>query len=297
MSYFPPTIPTSDSYIPDGYLQVDSTTQISYQRDKGNYIWVNGQPIAIGSAGLTCTTAQNILSSTGTDSGAAAAASTLYYIYVSNSSASFLPGALALSATAPSSLNGTPYLGTTGNAANWKHVGWAYTDGSTHFLSGNANRHLINLYNAKELSLFIDPGYVDDNSQTTYSSTSTTLTSVNGGTGSTCSFISNGKDAVDVDSTWLGWNSTAANQILIGLGVDSTTTATVSQDVDDPVVASSESASLPYKAVLAVGRHYIEMLYATANNTRAVNMSADCKRAGGAAPDPYGTYLNGTIRG
>lgn len=85
---------------------------------------VNGENIDISTA-LTCTTSNYLVAADGSDSGAApAAASTLYYAYVSNSQAS-VPSVLRLSATAPT--NG--YLGASG-AAHYRFVGAVYLDAS-----------------------------------------------------------------------------------------------------------------------------------------------------------------------
>ena len=75
---------------------------------------------------LDISTANVVIDLNGDDLGAAAA-NTLYYVYLANSSASYAPFKLRCSAVAPT--NG--YLGASGNAINWRHVGWLRTNAST----------------------------------------------------------------------------------------------------------------------------------------------------------------------
>ena len=50
-------------------MQRDSTTQISLQRYGGDDVEINGELVDPGSGGIACLTTDNLLSSTGTDSG------------------------------------------------------------------------------------------------------------------------------------------------------------------------------------------------------------------------------------
>jgi len=135
----------------DVRLLRDSTTQISLNGLSGTskLIEINGAYLDLSSA-IVCLTSDNLLSSTGADSGGAAAASTIYYVYASNASASFAPSDLRLSATAPT--NG--YLGASGNALNWRHVGWLATNASTQLADAMAVASAMNPI----VETAIDPG-------------------------------------------------------------------------------------------------------------------------------------------
>lgn len=78
----------------------------------------------------TDVSSDNAIAADGTDSGSTPSASTLYYIYISNSLASYAAQSIRLSTTAPT--NG--YLGASGNAKNWRFLGACYLDAATQML-------------------------------------------------------------------------------------------------------------------------------------------------------------------
>lgn len=272
-------------------MQLDSTTQVSLQRYKGQYVWINGEYIDPGSGGLALVTTDNLLSSTGTDSGGAMGTNTLYYVYVSNSSASFAPGDLRASATAPSLLNGVKYLATSANGANWRFVGWVRTNGSTQFLDNVTDRRVVNYYNRERKDILICPAYSDGASATSYTTTSTTLVQANAGTGCTASFISNGEDAVDYGVFGAIAVSTAGRGY-IGVGEDSTTTASVLGMMDEPAGGLVFTAGAGKSSTFAEGYHTLDMLIATQAGT--ATYYADFGRLGGSA-DIRTTYLKATV--
>lgn len=111
----------------------DSKTQWSVgARETGirNKLRVNGEDVDLSSA-LTCvvsgTGVHNLLNSSGGDSGSAPSASTLNHLYVSNSQPSHAPNSARMSVTSPTG----GYLGTSGHAVHWRHVGAVYLDSST----------------------------------------------------------------------------------------------------------------------------------------------------------------------
>lgn len=117
----------------DNYLRIErnSTTELqieAYDTSKGqNFINVGHEKIVL-STPLTLTTSVHTIIADGTDSGVAPSASTMYYIYLSNSHVSFRPSSLALSLVAPQT---TGYLALTGNGIDWKYVGLVYLNSST----------------------------------------------------------------------------------------------------------------------------------------------------------------------
>jgi len=92
-------------------------------------IEVNGEYTSLASNIERALTAGNyLLNADGSISTSNPAANTNYYAYLLGPGHSTNPNELRYSATAPNS-NG--YLGTTGDAAHCRHVGWCGTDGST----------------------------------------------------------------------------------------------------------------------------------------------------------------------
>jgi len=141
----------------DLQLVLTNTTTITSNPYGGTRAYINGEIVTI--TGLTCLTSANVISATGTDSGAAAAASTHYYVYRSNSSASYAPGTVKNCATAPSTYLGNLYLAATGNGANWLYVGDCYTNAATQYT------YVVSHYN------YCDPATTDLTLRPTTSST------------------------------------------------------------------------------------------------------------------------------
>lgn len=178
-------------------LQRDSATQLSIQNYKGTVVEVNSERVTVGSSGFTLLNTANLISATGTDSGGAPAINTLYYVYVSNSQASFAPLGIRMSATAPSLFGGVKYLAATGNGANWRFVGWVKTisnGGTVNFVKGQRQCFVVNYYNRIQFSLFYCPAY-NVNAQATYAAPAGAAWIPFNGGDSIIEFISNGEDA------------------------------------------------------------------------------------------------------
>jgi hypothetical protein len=271
-------------------LQVDSTTQISLQRFAGQYVYVNGELVDPTASGFTLANSANLISSTGTDSGGAPAADTLYYCYVSNSKSTFAASGIRLSATASSLYNGVKYLATSGNGLHWRFVGWVRMNGSTQFTNSSAARHAVNYYNRRKLSILVAPGYVDDNALSTYTTTSTTFTPANGGTGSQSTYIANGEDVAEFRLNVLVGNS-GANACYGGIGDNSTANAIVSEQMQGTAITSFSAS---WSSTPAEGYRTINLLISVSAGTGTYY--ADNTRRGSAA-DPYATFIEGTVLG
>lgn len=265
-----------------GRLQRDSATQVSVQRYTGDWIEVDGVPMSIGSSGLVITTSDGLLVSTGSVSTTTPSSSTLYYVYVGSTDG--LTPQIRLCATAPSMHRGSYHLGTDALTSRWRFVGWVRTNGSTQFVDTTTDRLVVNYYNRERKSLYVVPGYVDDNAATTYTTTSTTWTAANGGTGATASYIANGEDAIHVTAFSSCANS-GANGTGIGIGDNSATSAAVtSGDVGTTV----RSQSCSYSTIPATGYRTLVLLVVVTAGTGT--FYADNARLGSTA-DPVLTGL------
>lgn len=122
------------SYARENYSKLTRNSATEFQCEAQdalrNYLVIAGEIVSLSSV-KTCTVSgagvHNLIAADGTDSSGAPSASTLYYAYLSNSSASFAASSCRLSATAPTNL----YLAASGNGANWRFVGAVQLDGST----------------------------------------------------------------------------------------------------------------------------------------------------------------------
>lgn len=148
-------------------LVIASTTQLKLSLGVGFDIEIAGN-ILQASAFANLDTSDNLIDSSGGDAGAAMAAGTTYHIYLSNSSPATFPLSMRGSTTAPSTLNGVYYLGTSGDAVYWRYAGIVHTDASTHFNDSLTKRNVASYYNRLARELFVCPNYNDNNAQTTY---------------------------------------------------------------------------------------------------------------------------------
>lgn len=276
-----------------GRLQRDSTTQISIQRYQGDIVEVNGTSVSLGASGIALQTTDNLITSTGADSGGAMAASTLYYVYVSNSSVGPFASDLRASTTAPSLFNGIKYLGTSGNAANWRFVGWVRTNSSTQFVDSETQRFVINYYNRRSLRLYTSPGYNDNNLSTTWTTSSTTWTGANAGTGNRVEFIGNGEDPADY---WGGGTShmdVTFQEVFLGVAENASTAIRVASFAS---AGASDRRHIGVKGTFAAqeGYAYLDLMVAVASNT--ATFYADFTRLG-ASSDPAVTYLEARVMG
>jgi hypothetical protein len=162
---------------------------------KGNTVLVNAKTVTIPALGLTRLVTDNLITALGADSGGPPAASTLYYVYVANSLASFSPSSIRLSATAPSLVGGVKYLGVAGNALNWRFVGWVMPNATPNFESSTIKRFIANYYNREALTLFCNPGYVNSNAFGTTLLPQASWALINGGVGDGFKWIGNGEDS------------------------------------------------------------------------------------------------------
>lgn len=278
-------------------LQRDSATQISLQRYAGQVVRVGGEDVIVPSAGLTRASSANLISATGTDSGGAMAVDTLYYVYVSNSKATFSPSSIRASATAPTAFNGVKYLGVSGNALNWKFVGWVRTidnAGAANFADSVTQRLVINYYNRLALKMKATPGYVDDNAANSYTFGSATWAPINGGTGDFLDYISNGEDGV-IATFQSSFRYSTTNQVGLGVGADSTTTADSHVFIDTRDAAKDDFLSGSDSISLAEGYRRLNLLMHNFGGG-TVTVYADIGRDGGSVDAPV-TLMAAIIMG
>lgn len=280
-----------------GRIQRDSATQISLQRYVSDICWVADAAVSIGASGLTLLTTTNLASSTGTDSGGAMGASTLYYVYLANASGSYRASSLVASATAPAGYVTTAnghrgrYLATSGNGANYLFVGYAYTDGSTQFVDTVASRTVVNWYNRLALSLLVNPAYADDNADTTYTITGTNYSELNGS--ARVGYISNGADSVHLtaDAPFVAASATGFN---LGIGIDTAAGAAV---FGCELLANARgNVSCTYTGIDAEGYHFAAMVGTSHHAANTSTIYADTVRYGGTA-DPRGAKIMGYVMG
>jgi hypothetical protein len=258
-------------------------------RYQGNKVVVAGVTVIIPQTGLDRDVADNLITAAGADSGAPGAANTLYYVYISNRRATFSPESIRLSATAPSLNNGIKYLGLSGNAANWRFVGWVRLNATPQFESSDTNAWIVNYYNRLLKAIFANPGYVNDDAQNFYT-VNGNWAAANGGVDSAISFIANGED----DPILVAIAVTAAAsgiKMLVGVGIDGNPPSKASEGSvstsNAGLVLSSDGSE-----ALSEGVHTAD-LYGASQGGGGVFISDDVRL--GAPADPRMSMVTGKV--
>lgn len=265
---------------------------------KGNEILVNDELVVVPDAGMTRLVTDNMIDAAGAVSGVPAP-DTLYYVYVSNSQAVFSPLSIRLSATPWTTVEGVKYLGAAGNARNWRFVGWVRPNATPQFESSESGRLIINYYNRIALQMFVNSGYVDNNANTTYSTSSVTwatLQSITGMGPSQMRFISNGEDAVDYDATYILNGQSIALVGIVGIGEDSQTQAIAGALCQPTAGTSNDSVPVEKATFFPEGFHTLDMLICI-SGAGPLTFYADIGRPGGDAVDVRGTLMSAMVYG
>lgn len=268
-----------------GRLQMDSTTAISLQRYSGNWIEVDGDLVALGTNGITCSTTDGLLTAGGTLSVTAPSPSTLYYVYVSVR-VSGVPS-MRLSATAPSRHRGVYYLGTQETTRRWRFVGWVYLNGSTQFADDETNRTVANYYNRVRKNILLRPAYSDGNTATTFTEGSTVWVPANGGTGSTGSYIANGEDGLVICAFGRMVNSNAGVTTRLGIGDNSIANCAASTAVVGTTALNGSCVHSVSPSTAA--RRTVSLLTSVSANTGTYTVD---EARNGSATDPVVTGLS-----
>lgn len=251
----------------------------------GNVVAVNAQNVIVPPTGLTRLVGDNLIDATGADSGAPGGANTLYYVYISNGKASFSPSSIRLSATAPSLVNGTKYLGVAGNALNWRFAGWVRLDGTPNFASDNVNALIVNYYNRDSQYIQASPNYADTNAYQFTAIPNGNWAAIGGATLDTITLIANGEDDLLAHIFALLQSDVVA---FVGIGVDGAAEPIVSAEaLTGGSAVATPSCSKPLK--LGEGFHTLQFI--AANDGGTCSFYHDTPRKG-ATKGPIVTGFN-----
>jgi len=222
----------------------------------------------LGASGIGLAYQDNLITSTGADAGGGMGTDITYCVYISNSSASPFPSDLRGSTTAPTLLNGIKYLGTSGNAANWRFVGWVQRDLQQGlFRDSETQRFVINYYNRRPLPL----RYFQTTDSWTYNTLAWSIWGVGGSSSSRVEFISNGEDIVNLTFSCVAANSGgSACFVSAGIGLD-VTPQTMAPAASSIYQGSATwnwvhvTLTAKYTAVPSEGYHFLQLLEISEN--------------------------------
>lgn len=171
-------------------------------------------------------------------------------------------------------------------------LGTIYTTATTTTEDSAAKRYVSNAYNAVPRHVFTNPGYTDDNANTSYTHTGANFAEINGGTNNRVNFLLTLPAWFGGGGNWT-MSSSATGAITAGVGVDTATDpyAVVGAAAGPVTVFGAWS---PIDALLAAGKHYCALLARMSAGTGTI--FSDAPR-GGAAVDPRYTHFTGSIFG
>jgi hypothetical protein len=281
-----------------GRLELVSSSELGYQIYRTGVLEVNGENVQIpGGSGLTVDVTEDLIDNTGIPTGLQPATLARTYAYIGNSSSAIAAPALRLSSSAPVDYNGFKYLATSGGGENWRFVGWVGTLGSptVQFRDDDTARLIANAYNRVRKSLYLCPGYNDNNTDTTYTINSAAWAGI-GTTASltdTVAFVSNGEDSIAIDAVVSP--HTSAGGWRIGIGVAGTiatarTTVKVAAQLRNGIANHSTGCS--WGSIISDGFYFAALSAYTVSVTMTVH--ADLAR-NGAVADTAATYLQGSV--
>lgn len=276
-----------------GRLVRTSASVLTFSRYFGEVLEIRDEMAAIPAGGIALNvTTTNTIDVDGNDSAIPTAASTLYYVCLSNS-ISATPLALRLyDAAGPiisSTTSGQRYLNSTGDGQYWRIIGQVYTTAAGGLVDTPARRLVMNYENQLPLSLLATPGFTDNNAQTTIAPANVTYAAMNAGTGDLVEFISDGYAAVYLHLEVVVVAGPAAGVSQYGIGIDTVATAVCACQV--AAAAVNVCGSTTRCAILSAGYHAANMICATG---LGATLACDLVRAGGTA-DPIGTQLTGWV--
>lgn len=234
-----------------GRLEYQSATQLRLNAWAGQYLDVGGeiQTVDGSTAGCQLAPTDNLISSSGTDAGAAMAANTTYYVYRSNSTASFAASDLRASATAPTDFRGDKYLAASGNGAKWRFVGMVRTNGSTQF----TNNLLVISWLNRRLRRVVSKDTTDSWTYTTGSWRGAN----NGNSAWKVDFLANGVDVARATAKSQIVSTSGHARFAIGL---SSTSAPDGDCLYESGGASNGHVDTFYLGVPAIGYQYLQAL-------------------------------------
>ncbi len=274
-----------------GRLERTSSTTLDLTRTAGALTEVHGGLVPIPAAGLQLDISSYMIDSDGEEVAVAPAASTMYYTYLSNLKASYRPGGLAMSLQAPTLADdGFLYLGASGNALEWRFLGWVFLSSAVQFTDNPVNRHVVNYYNRQLRHLRAFPGYSDDSANSVVAvpiGTSFELAHADG----QVSWIANGEDSERVCLVVAQASASGAANPRAGIGINSVTSA----EIAHTLVTSANDYHYTLNWVEKGTAGEVQTAsFLSVSGTAAWTYYADLARAGSAA-DPHATILSAMV--
>ena len=175
-----------------------------------------------------------------------------------------------------------------------RYVGTFRTTTTTTTEDSEAKRFVYNANNKVPRAMLGTLGYVDDNAVGTFTFNSQNLwAALNGGTGNKCEWVNGLTETVNLSASLI-YAAGASSFVMVGIGIDTTTSAAFIIAQNDALGATAFGRSNGKSVQHAAGYHYGSLNGAVINANVSATFYRDDSRYGGTL-DPIRTFIAGSI--
>ena len=181
----------------------------------------------------------------------------------------------------------------TGNTTR-RYVGTFRATSATTTEDSEAKRFVYNANNKVPRAMLGTLGYVDDNAVGTFTFNSQNLwAALNGGTGNKCEWVNGLTETVNLSGSFQ-YAAGAGSFVMVGIGIDTTTSAAFIIAQNDALGATAFGRSNDKSVQHAAGYHYGSLNGAVIHANVSATFYRDDSRYGGTL-DPLRTFISGSI--
>ncbi len=177
-----------------------------------------------------------------------------------------------------------------------RYVGTFRTTTTTTTEDSEAKRFVYNANNKVRRSMLGTLGYVDDNTDNSFSflpGAAATYAPLNGGTGNKCEWVNGLSETVFLSGS-VFFSAGASSYLVVGVGVDTTTGSSFFVAQNDTAGGNAWQRGNSKSVAFAAGYHYSSLNAAIISPLNAATIYRDHSRSGGAA-DPLRTFISASI--
>ena len=179
---------------------------------------------------------------------------------------------------------------------SYRYLGTFRTTATTTTEDSEAKRFVYNANNQVPRSMLGTLGYVDDNTDNTFSflpGSLSTYTALNGGTGNKCEWVNGLTETVFLAGSAF-FTAGASSYLVFGVGVDTTTGSSFFVAQNEEAGGSAWQRGNSKSVAFAAGYHYSSLNAAIISTLNAATIYRDHSRFGSTV-DPIRTFISGSI--
>ena len=177
---------------------------------------------------------------------------------------------------------------------SYRYLGTFRTTATTTTEDSEAKRFVYNVNNQVQRAMLGTLGYANDNAVATFTFLSLNVFApLNGGTGNKCEWINGLTETVFLSGATL-YSAGAGSFLMVGVGIDSTTSASFIVSQNDTAGGACFERSNNKSVPFAAGYHFSSLNGAVVSANVSATIYRDDSRYGGTV-DPLRTFISGSI--